>query len=207
MPEFLLNVWEQYLSPFFMSYWSEIVLLVILVFAIRHSEDTNPYADLSNSLSKTALEALKDTFDRIGKSLRLDSPEDHAETISQHLSELFKAFYVKADDLLKSSIESIKAHKNEIFLVFGTDSHIRAWRIAGALITAILLAVFVLADVIQAAFSLSETAGFSGITRRFLTDNPSLDNLPLSIMISSVGTAATLGFILIDMWGISKFIR
>ena len=110
MPEFLLSAWSQYMFPFLASYWSEIIILVLLGFIIRHSEDTNPYADLSNSLSKTALDALKDTFDRIGNSLRLDSPEDHAKTISKHLSELFKTFYTKADTLLGASIQSLNTH-------------------------------------------------------------------------------------------------
>ena len=89
--------------------------------------------------------------------------------------------------------------------VFG-DENQQPWRIAGAIITSFLLGIFILADIIQAAYSLSETTGFSDITRRFLLANPRLDNLPLSIMISSVGTAATLAFILVDMWGLTKFI-
>ena len=206
MPEFVQTAWSQYIYPFLTSYWFGILLLILLGFTMRRSDSTNPYADLSNSLSRTALDALKDTFEQIGKSLRLDSSDDHAKAISKHLAQLFKDFYAKADSLLRASIENIHVHTQSVIMVFGEDNDTRAWRIAGAIITAVLLGIFLLADVIQIAYSLSETTGFYGITRRFLEANPSLDNLPLSIMISSVGTAATLAFVLVDMLGITQFI-
>ncbi len=187
-----------------MAYWPGIVIVIVVGFAMKRSE-ANPYADLSNSLSKTALEALQDTFDRIGKSLRLDT-DDNAKIIGKDLFKLFREFHTIADNLLKTSMEMVKVHAQGTITVFGDDNYIRAWRIAGAVITATLLGVFLFADIIQAAFSLSDTTGFSGITKRFLTANPTLDNLPLSMMISSVGTVATLAFILVDMWGITKFI-
>jgi hypothetical protein len=77
---------------------------------------------------------------------------------------------------------------------------------AGAVITATLLTIFVWADVMQAAFSLAGTTGFSTAIERFLRAYPMFNNLPLSIMISSVGTTAALAFILIDLLGITKFI-
>jgi hypothetical protein len=143
----------------------------------RYSGIENPYAGLRESLSKTALEALKHTFDQIGKSLRLDSPENHAKTISKHLSQVFKDFHIKADGLLKASIENVRRHSNGTIVVFGDDNYKRAWRMAGAVITATLLTIFVWADVMQAAFSLAGTTGFSTAIERFLRAYPMFNNI------------------------------
>jgi hypothetical protein len=206
MLDFIQDAWSQSLYPALESSWPIVIVLALVGFAMRYSGVANPYIGLRESLSKTALEALKHTFDQIGRSLRLDSPENHAESISKHLSKVFKDFHLKADGLLFKSIENVRGYAKETIGVFGDNNHKCAWRIAGAVITAALLGMFVMADVIQAAFSLSEITGFSAITNRFLRNYPILDNLPLSIMISSVGTTATLAFILVDLLGITKFI-
>lgn len=206
MPDILLEIWSLYVFPFLESYWPIIISLILIAFAVRGSGAVHPYADLSQSLSRTALEALKDTFDQIGTSLRLDSPDYHAQTISKRLSGVLEDFFTRADRILKTSMGAIKNHAKDVIEVFGTDNNDRVWKIAGAMITACLLGVFVLADVIQAANNLGETRGFSFITRELIRAYPILDNLPLSIMISSVGTTATLGFVLLDLWGITKFI-
>lgn len=206
MLEFLQDAWSQVIYPFVEASWLTVIILVLFGFALRYSAVVNPYLGLRQSLSKTALDALRHTFNEMGNALRLDSPENQAETISQHLAGVFEHFNAKVNALLNTTMEKVRQHATWTITVFGSDNYKRAWRIAGAVTTAILLGIFILADVIQAAFNLVETTGFSAITNRYLTQYPILDNLPLSIMISSVGTTATLAFILMDLWGITKFI-
>jgi hypothetical protein len=65
MLEFLQDAWSQYIYPVLESNWIIITILAFVGFATRYSGIENPYAGLRESLSKTALEALKHTFDQV----------------------------------------------------------------------------------------------------------------------------------------------
>lgn len=115
----------------------------------------------------------------------------------------------KTNDLVDTIVEGLKVFAGNIGdhtaavidTVFGKKGEQRSWRVAGALIQLLFLALFVYADISQGYNSLTGAEVFEDL------DIPeAFQSLAIPILVSSIGSIAALSLVLFDLYGMTHFI-
>lgn len=166
------------------------------------SQGENPFKNLRWQLAGPSVEALKNLFSQVKETIGPDSEDIHVRQNRAH--EVVEEVTMEISSGARNIAGKMGEHLRSVFAVIagGEDEEIhKMWRVFGAVISMILLLLFVYADVVQ---------GVNNLSMLYLNETTLLPgwikNIVLSLIMSSVGTALTLSFIMADARGITHFL-
>lgn len=179
---------------------------VIEVLRGRSEQERGKFTRLRLKLAGPPLEALERVFEKVKEAMVENGKEISAEEAYKEIQKLTEDARKAADRVVRR----LRGHLGEIWtvVVVGEEAKgdnqgagMRTWRLIGAVISVVLLGAFVYADLVQGVnnFSLlypAEVASLPDWTK----------NIVVSLVMSSVGTALALGFIMADARGITHFL-
>jgi hypothetical protein len=163
--------------------------------------------DLRNNVVEKII-LVASLFEQLGTFLKDDLfdrilPKARKPIITQQaLQNAFSKTFTSINDGFNLAKKTLREHGKLIASKIEPDENVRPWRMFGYLFQMIILGLFVYADLIQMINNLAPQ--FPGS----LSTIPSwLGNLPLSLLMSSVGTAIAAGLILADFGEVTYFGR
>ncbi len=179
-----------------------VIILVASAISSLISQRENPFKNLRWRLAGPSVEALKNLFGQVKEMIGPDSKDVHVRQNRAH--EVVKEVTTEISSGSRNAAEKLGEHLRLVFAVIagGEDKGVlKMWRIFGAVISMILLLLFIYADVIQ---------GVNNLSMLYLSETVSLPvwvkNIVPSLIMSSVGTALTLSFIMADARGVTHFL-
>lgn len=190
------------------NYWAIGILIVWVASAVvsLSSQDANPFRGLRWELARPPLDALKGLFDKVKELVGPDGIQEgvllsEAPNTVKEITKSVKLVSHRASTRLGD-------HMKEVFMVIANEEQEastalpgqKIWRTFGAVLSLILLTLFIYADTVQ---------GINNVSMLFPNEVASLPdwlkNIALSVVMSSVGTILTLAFIMADARGVTHF--
>lgn len=166
---------------------------------ISHTED-NPFSDLPIKLAKEPIKSLLDLFKQISSDYTKDIDISKSTGVLIQVTQEFSNYTSRVSDRLGNHVKTI------IQIVGGhhpkdSDRSITSWRVAGGILSFILLVLFLYTDLVQSVNNVGilfpkEIESFPEWSK----------HLGYSIVMSSAGMIFTLSFIMIDALGITHFL-
>ncbi|MFA5810613.1 MAG: hypothetical protein WC935_09840 [Thermoleophilia bacterium] len=152
------------------------------------------------------LEGVATLFERLGTFLKdglLDKlmPRTRAPIIhGSTLQAAFEKVFAHTNNAFQTAVQGLRVHAASVARTIERDDDLRAWRMFGYFFQLAFLALFAYADLIQV---------INNLALIFPQDVPHvpdyLQNLTLSLLMSSVGIAIAAGFILAEFGEITHF--
>lgn len=164
----------------------------------------------SKSIRNTIVEKLIESVKLLGSAgdllkgnfLDVVFPKASAPLISPNvLQGSFLSAFNGVDGFFVGVTNTLTTHASDILNRLEPDEKLRSWRVFGYLFQLSFLIMFAYADLIQLVNNLAP------YLPQDVTNNPWFQNLSVSLLITSVGTAIAAGFIFADFAEITNFGR
>lgn len=182
--------------------WQVFVFFVLLFGSRLSVEEDNEFKGVRLRLGNYPMRALSHLFMRVEQILKADDANDK-DTLAfpDNTLDVMKEMNGVIVSTVNQKKYGLQKHIDGILSVIEKDKELRVWRVVGGLVSAVLLVLFIYADLVQGINNIAE------VEPDVFSDVPSwLGNLTLAVLVGSIGTTFTLALIIIDCIGITHFI-